>query len=331
MVLQPVPTYHNQTLSSSSESDDGEQECSGKPKTVKPLKGILKKPKMTENVLEKKCNDSRMPNVDRTVNENTKPVDIQTVDDSVFSEISDDRNGSQCDNLSQHESQTSQTSSDIDASVVADETSGKKLFDSRVVPKRGILKRKGKFSSGDSGCELNDLSRKDSLSVRPMDLSGADSALDSPDNVLADDNVSIDSTKNTYDNVQLGAFSFGTNETLTDKNSEALTSIDNVPITVIPRRRGILKNSKHDSDKRLSACSTGSNSSADILDFSYDSFEEILKSRFCNNASPKSSADYGVEFRDLRLQGQAALQDDMFNYQEAKDVCQKALDICKEA
>lgn len=332
MVLQPVPSYHNQTLSSSSESDDGEPEGSGKPKTVKPLKGILKKPKMTEKVVEKKCKDSRMPNVDRTVNENVKPVNIQTVDDSVFSEISDNQNGSQCDNLSQPELQSNKTSSDIDASVVADETSGKKLFDSRVVPKRGILKRKGKFSSGDSGCELNDLSRKDSLSVRSMDLSGADSALDSPDSVLADDdNVSIDSAKNTYDHVQLGAFSFGANEPLRDKNNQTLTSLDNVPISVIPRRKGILKNSKHDSDKRLSACSTGSNSSADILDFSYDSFEEILKSRFCNDTSPKSSADYGVEFRDLRLQGQAALQDDLFNYHEAKDVYEKALDICKEA
>ncbi|XP_045164782.2 NUAK family SNF1-like kinase 1 [Mercenaria mercenaria] len=334
MVLQPVPSYHNQTLSSSSESDDGEPQCSGKTKTVKPLKGILKKPKMTENVSEKKCNDSLMPNIERTVNENVILADSQPSDEAVFNESPDNQTGSQISNLSESVSQSNQISNDIedDASVVADETSGKKVFDSRMMPKRSILKRKGKFSAGDSGCELNDLNRKDSvcLSVRPMDLSEADSALDSPDNVLPHDNISMDKTRSSCDNLQLGAFSFGMTETLTSKDSQNLATAESVPLSVIPRRRGILKNANRDSDKRLSACSTGSNSSADILDFSYDSFDEILKSRFCSDTSPKTSPDYGSDVRDLRLQGQAALQDDLFNYQEAKEVYQKALDICKD-
>jgi hypothetical protein len=327
MVLQPVPSYHNQSLSSSSESDDGEPECNGKVKTVKPLKSILKKPKMTENFVDKRCNESLMPKNDATENAG----DSQPSDDAVFNESSDNQTDSQISNLSETESQSNQILNDAnDASVVADETSGKKVFDSSMMPKRGILKRKGKFSAGDSGCELNDLNRKDSvgLSVRPMDLSEADSALDSPDNILPGDNNSTDKTRRSCDNLQLGAFSFGPSET--KKDGLNLTSADYLPTAVIPRRRGILKNTNRDSDKRLSACSTGSNSSADILDFSYDSFDEILKSRFCSDTLPKSSTDYGSDVRDLRLQGQAALHEDLFNYNEAKEVYQKALDICKE-
>lgn len=330
MVLQPVPSYHNQTLSSSSESDEGEQECNGKAKTVKPLKSILKKPKMTENFVDKRCNECLMPKYSTT--EIGITADSQPSDDAVFNEFSDNQTDSHVSNLNETESQSNQIFDDTnDASVVADETSGKKVFDSRMMPKRGILKRKGKFSSGDSGCELNDLNRKDSvgLSVRPMDLSEADSALDSPDNVLPGDNISMDkTTRRSCDNLQLGAFSFGPSDT--KKDGLNLTSTDYIPTAVIPRRKGILKNANRDSDKRLSACSTGSNSSADILDFSYDSFDEILKSRFCSDTSPKTSAGYGSDVRDLRLQGQAALNDVLFNVSEAKEVYQKALDICKD-
>lgn len=328
MVLQPVPSYHNQTLSSSSESDEGESECAGKTKTIKPLKGILKKPKMTESALEKMCNDSSVPKMESLVNENVIPVDIQAADDTVFKDLPENQTGSHTSNLTSG-SQSNQIPNDSGDAEVVDETSGKKLFDSRMMPKRGILKRKGKFSSGDSGCELNDLNKKDNmgLSIRPMDLS--DSAIDSPDNVLHRDSIS-DNTKNLCDNLQIGAFSFGTNETLTTKDGQFPTSTDGVPLTVIPRRKGILKNANRDSYKRLSACSTGSNSSADILDFSYDSFDDILTSRFCGNTLPKTEADCGAEFQDVQMQAQDALQDDLLNYQKTKEVYQEAVKLSKD-
>lgn len=325
MVLQPVQGYHNQALSSSSESD-GESDSSGKAKTVKPLKGILKKPKMTESAVER-CNDFMMPKMEKTLNENLLTADSPAADDAVFRDLSSYQPASQTGSLNKSGSQSKPIPNISNNESVVDETSGKKVFDSQVMPKRGILKRKGKFSSGDSGCELNDLNKKDSvcLSAHPMDLSEADSAIDSPDNVLPRDIISADNSINICDSVQSGAFSFATNETVSSKNIQYPASSETMPVTVIPRRKGILKNANRDSDKRLSACSTGSNSSADILDFSYDSFDDILTSRFCGNTMPKTSPDYGVE-----CQGQEALQDDLFDYQEAREVYRKALDICKD-
>jgi hypothetical protein len=318
MVLQPVPSYNNQALSSSSESDDGEPEISGKPKTAKPLKGILKKPKMIENVPEKKCNESVMPGL----NENVKPSD-NMLEDAVFTPVSDSQTGSQdfTESGAQSESRSS-----LEKSLISDDANEKKVFDAGVKPKRGILKRKGKFSSGDSGCDLNDTSRKESvgLSVRAMDLSEADSALDSPSQ------VSADIATKSCDIQQNGAFSFN-NCSIQTANTSIPSYSENVPnISVVPRRRGILKNANRDPDKRLSACSTGSNSSADILDLSYDSFDNFLTSRFCNDTGSEISGSFGEEFRDVRLQGQEALRDDLFSYQEAKTVLQNALDICKD-
>lgn len=319
MVLQPVSSYHNQTLSSSSESDDGEPESGGGTKTVKPLKGILKKPKMTDNVSDKKCNGSKKQTTDNscTVEYN----DAENVDNPVFLEVESTQTGSQTASSKEFMSQSNQLSHDSNgASAIVNDSNGKRVFDAQVMPKRGILKRKGKFSSGDSGCELNELNKKDNacLSVRPMDLSEPDSAIDSPGFTALDANNGC--SKNICDDLE-GTFKFEGDSNKVNN----LTPADNVPVTVVPRRKGILKNS----DKRLSACSTGSNSSADILDFSYDSCDEFLETH-CRRSS-RSGIDYGLEFRDVRIQGQAALHHDSIDYHEAQEVYQKAHSLLKES
>lgn len=323
MVLQPVSSYHNQSLSSSSESDDGEpaQSLTGKPKTTKPLKGILKKPKIVETVVEKRCSDIVVPKgVEKSLSENAHPVD-SFGNDSVFSSVSDNQTGSL--SVAHNEAQ-SKSADSLDVSPVSDKSTGKKIFDAGVKPKRGILKRKGKFSSGDSGCDLSDISRKEStsLSACAMDLSGADSALESPSNVPSE------TSRKSCDNQSLGAFTF--TETNLHETSHSLSSTSMETVNVVPRRRGILKNANRDPVKRLSACSTGSNSSADILNFSYDSFDNVLDSHFCDDAESEISNGFGEEFRDVRQRGQEPLQIDTFNYQEAKTVLNNALEICKD-
>lgn len=324
MVLQPVPSFHNQTLSSSSESDDGEPDITSKPKIVKPLKGILKKPKMAEEHTRaadyKRCNEV-LPCPDSNEKENPQTMSMKE-EDSVFKETVSSQPNSPCDNSSQ-----SEISSDNLASIGASQTlinseSAKKVpFDSQVKPKRSILKRKGKFSNGDSGCDLNDSNRKDSISVsvRPMDLSEADSALDSPDGA----NKFCPPVITQSYSSEPGAFAFSTSESLPIKNT---VNTDSLTVGTVPRRRGILKNANRDPDKRLSACSIGSNSSADILDFSYDSSDELLTNKFCPVQS-KIPTDFKI---DVAVSGcNSAISDDLFNYKEASEVCKKALEICQ--
>ncbi|KAL4226645.1 NUAK SNF1-like kinase 1 [Mactra antiquata] len=320
MVLQPVSSYHNQTLSSSSESDDGETEASVK--TVKPLKGILKKPKMTDNISEKKCNVSRKQTTDTSCI--VDDIDNENSDNLVFSDNISNQTGSETNVSDEIVTQSNQSSNDSNnISATGDESNNKKVFDAQVMPKRGILKRKGKFSSGDSGCDLNELNKKDSagLSVRQMDLSEPDSAIDSPGFATLD--VNINQSKTICDNIS-DTFSFDRHG---DRNIGSV-QVDNVPVTVVPRRKGILKN--HNSDKRLSACSTGSNSSADFLDFSYDSCDELLDTN-CRKTSSQYGKDYSLELRDVRVQGQAALQHQSFDYLEARDMCQQAQSLLKDS
>jgi hypothetical protein len=71
-------------------------------------------------------------------------------------------------------------------------------------------------------------------------------------------------------------------------------------------RRGILKKSNQsDPKKRLSACSTGSNSSADILDFSYDSGDENypMLSK-CPQMSREGSLVGTPSFEDMNNEGE---------------------------
>ena len=321
MVPQPIPSFHNQPLSSSSSESEAELDTDStcKPKTVKPLKGILKKPKMAEEKTKlsdiKWCNDIVMPNIDMNEKETLNDMPFKD-EDCVFKDTVDAQSTSICDNHSQTEILSNDLLS-TDASE-ATESAKKVPFDSQVMPKRGILKRKGKFSTGDSGCDLNDSSRKDSvnLSVRPMDLGEADSALDSPNSSSA--NEFSPPTITTSDS--LATFSLDANEPQTTKPSIVVS--DSVTTsTVIPRRWG-MKNYNRDSDKRLSACSIGSNSSADILDFSYDSSDEVL-ARFCRTPS-KNMLDVDTDVIES-----TPLPDDLFNYDEAREICKKALEICK--
>ena len=308
MVLQPVPPCPNERLSSDS---DGEPDTSARPKTQRPLKGILKKPKMTDSRSE---SNSLIP-----CNENSVPVKSHSDSDSVFNSATKEETGSHtaCESADQSGAQSSETSLDLN----------KKIFDAQRMPARSILKRKGKYSSGDSGCELNDSkSKTSSISSYSMDLS--DSMIDSPDYLSA---ISSKDCRKGSGNLNSGAFDFIIQQESSLKSTCSSNSDvpDGLNIVVVPRRRGILKNrsqSKEDADKRLSTCSIGSNSSADILDFSYDSCEDLLSPHYYRQQSPRSSAEYE---RDSSADRQEQKYDDSITYEDAKQVYTKALEICK--
>ena len=308
MVLQPVPPCPNERLSSDS---DGEPDTSARPKTQRPLKGILKKPKMTDSRSE---SNSPIP-----CNENSVPVKSHSDSDSVFNSATKEETGSHtaCESADQSGAQSSETSLDFN----------KKIFDAQRMPARSILKRKGKYSSGDSGCELNDSkSKTSSISSYSMDLS--DSMIDSPDYLSA---ISSKDCRKGSGSLNPGAFDFIIQQESSLKSTCSSNSdvVDGLNIVVVPRRRGILKNrsqSKEDADKRLSTCSIGSNSSADILDFSYDSCEDLLSPHYYRQQSPRSSAEYE---QDSSADRQEQKYDDSITYEDAKQVYTKALEICK--
>ena len=318
MVLQPVPACSSERLSSDS---DGEPESSAGPKTQRPLKGILKKPKMNDSRVEQSSSVTR--------NENSNPLTLQTGSELVSDSA---KNQDQTDSsmILQSDKQTVSQSESKSSEVFSPETdiSAKKIFDAQRMPVRSILKRKGKFSAGDSGCELNDSkSKTSSISSNPMDLSEVDSAIESPDYTSA---ISTKDAKNSGNSLNTGAFDFSVQQESTVKSSSNSEVGDGMNISVVPRRRGILKNrnqSKDEADKRLSACSVGSNSSADILDFSYDSYEDFLSPHYFRQRSPRSSTEYdGIEFFAENQEQRS----DNISYEEVKDVYTKALEICKK-
>lgn len=315
-VLQPVPPCPNERLSSDS---DGEPDLAARPKTQRPLKGILKKPKITDSRVECSSAVSR--------NENTNPMTSQTGSQSAYNSATQEQTGS--DSISESKREMDECSESKSSEVFSSNTdlNGKKVFDAQKMPARSILKRKGKFSAGDSGCELNDSkSKSSSISSNVMDLSEADSAIDSPDFSSA---IPPKDTKNSNSSLSSGAFSFPL-EQGPSENTGSSGQIGDVTSMVIPRRKGILKNrsqTKDEADKRLSACSIGSNSSADMLDFSYDSCEDFLSPHYYRQRSPRSSSEYeeDIEFSV----GKREEQTDVITYKEARDVCTKALEICK--
>lgn len=318
MVLQPVPACSNERLSSDS---DGEPESSARPKTQRPLKGILKKPKMNDSRVEPSSSVAR--------NENSNPLTLQTGSELVSDSA---KNQDQTDSsmILESDKETVSQSESKSSEVFSPETdiSAKKIFDAQRMPVRSILKRKGKFSAGDSGCELNDSkSKTSSISSNPMDLSEVDSAIESPDYSSA---ISTKDTKNSGNSLNTGAFDFAIQQESTVKSSSNSEVGDGMNVTVVPRRKGILKNrnqSKDEADKRLSACSVGSNSSADILDFSYDSYEDFLSPHYFRQRSPRSSTEYdGIEFFAENQEQRC----DNISYEEVKDVYTKALEICKK-
>lgn len=317
MVLQPVPACPNERLSSDS---DGEPDSSARPKTQRPLKGILKKPKMTDS---RKESNATVPG-----NENSNPLTSETGSEEVVNSANQEQTGSSMILESSEQSVSHSDSKNSEVLEANNDLNGKKIFDAQRMPVRSILKRKGKFSTGDSGCELNDSkSKSPSISNNPMDLSEVDSAIDSPDYSSA---ISSKDAKDSDSNLSSGAFNFNVQEETASKLSSCSDVTDGLSIPIVPRRKGILKNrsqSKEESDKRLSACSVGSNSSADILDFSYDSCEDLLSPHYYRQRSPRSSSEYEGEV-DFALEN-LEQRSDMIPFEEAKEVYIRALEICK--
>ena len=119
------------------------------------------------------------------------------------------------------------------------------------------------------------------------------------------------------------------------------TNTDSNSVVVVPRR-GILKKSSHtDPKKRLSACSTGSNSSADILDFSYDSGDENYDSLSkCPQMSREGSLVGISNFEDMNSEGELLNtmtqkdydndENEFLDSEKAREIYEKAMEIVKE-
>ena len=175
------------------------------------------------------------------------------------------------------------------------------VFDSSKKPTRGILKNKNKqkYKGSDSGCvivnapedselyqsdeQLNNLHR-DAVLEYSYDLADIESALDDLDN----ENAAGNSAKDTVHNhplsldelVQCSHYISSDNKGAVIQNDCGLNFYNNS--TVVKRRKGILKkhgkfSADNDPTKRYSYGSQGSNSSGDILDFSYDSLDEDIQ------------------------------------------------------
>ena len=317
MVLQPMPPCQNERLSSES---DGELEPSARPNTQQPLKGILKKPKMTDSRVESKSTVAR--------NENSVPLKSHSGNESVYTSATQEWIGSDVPIKLGNESNFHSGSQSGEIFSSNADSNGKKIFDAQRMPARSILKRKGKFSSGDSGCELNDSkSKSSSISSNSVDLSEVDSAIDSPDYTSA---ISSKDSRKDSGSLTSSAFDFMLQRESSVNSGSSSDIGEGLNIAVLPLRKGILKNrnqSKDEANKRLSACSIGSNSSADMLDFSYDSYEDLLSPHYYRQQSPHSSGEYEG---DSSVSSDRHRQlDDFVTYEEAKQVYTKALEICK--
>lgn len=290
----PSPEMLNMYIPRSSPilSSDSEGEDQAKP--PQPLKGILKKPKTS--IEEEHC------------------VPFQPIPDDNVSYTVCQEGQNVCNN----------SCSNSDNNNSGDDS--KKVFDSERKPARSILKRKGKFSGGDSGCILNESGAKspssDTKENNSMlyDLSDIDNVL----NINSTDQPPTD-TKD--------KFMYPQPVTSTENN--------NNNTSVVPRRSILKKTSQTDPRKRLSACSTGSNSSADILDFSYDSGDDNYESLSkCPQMSREGSLVGTASFEDLNAEGDLleTLQpktydkdnNEFYNTEAARDICNQALQIMKE-
>lgn len=151
------------------------------------------------------------------------------------------------------------------------------VFDSNKKPKRGILKNKSKYAGHDSGCVLDEhraalaqreLSEESAYgSTSTYELADIESVLNQED-----DSAHTTENKDPIGNSDIPKLAPSGKYPLTHADDEMQK--DN---TVVRRRpKGILKkNSRFGGDadhtKRYSLGSQSSNSSADLLDFSYDS------------------------------------------------------------
>jgi hypothetical protein len=195
---------------------------------------------------------------------------------------------------------------------------------------RSILKRKGKFSGGDSGCVLNETGSKSpsSDSKENSDMTYNLSDIDNALNDLDDHDSSSSIKRNAaadfvYDNAQCGTVESGT-----------------TTVNVVPRRGILKKTSQADQRKRWSACSVGSNSSADMLDFSYDSGDDAYQFHLpgCLSISDNKLSDIDkLDILDteeelvntLRAEDQHKGDDTgLFPSEEAAIVLKQALKLC---
>ncbi|XP_060062977.1 NUAK family SNF1-like kinase 1 [Ylistrum balloti] len=248
-ILKPVTLRPNQSLSSDSE---GELDM----KSAKPLKSILKKP----------SNGSTSSNNSRSSEDTCDTACRETKClGSLPSVEAQDTHCAYNDSMTLPE-QGPEVFCSVTEGASNSSEEVKKVFDSEKKPARGILKRKGKFSGGDSGCVLNENGVKSPVESEKRENTAMTYNLSDIDQVLRGG----DSTASTSQICRNPASDFvhsSASHTQTDSVSEQT-------VTVVPRR-GILKSHGNtDARKRLSACSIGSNSSAEILDFSYDSGDD---------------------------------------------------------
>lgn len=268
-------------------------------KPVQPLKGILKKPKTSYSSTEEVGEE-----------EQTVKVPLQPVkdDNTAYMVMPEEGPNVTCDN-------NSENNNSID---------DKKVFDSEKKPARGILKRKGKFSGGDSGCILNESGAKspgsDTKENNSMlyDLSDIDNVLNTTDR-------SPTETKN--------KFTYPEN---------VVESNNNTTVVVVPRRSILKKGGQTDPRKRLSACSTGSNSSADILDFSYDSGDDNYETiSNCPQMEREGSLVGTPSFEDMNSAGDMLNtitgtpqmyenDNEFYNTEAARELCDKAKQIVND-
>lgn len=316
-ILKPVVHRQVQSLSSDSEGEsDGITNS-------KPLKSILKKPKTSHNKNE--------PSKTRI-----------TVSQNSTSDCTPERDNSlQGDNSSLHSNCSEGVFNGSDVSNSSEES--KRVFDSEKKPKRGILKRKGKFSGGDSGCFLAGSNSTKSLDSDTNSLeldNGHSYSLDDIDHVLKSQNECQSQTTN--DDRRNSA---------PESMSSDRPSSCNTSSTSQSRRKGILKRRKHrdrqtdDARKRLSIGSLSSNSSADLLNFSYDSCEEQVMTHFyksqdnelpVSHSSTVSLEDCQVQIESLQLTDSSYHDDhdnvndnEVFSLKQVEDVYKKALEICQ--
>ncbi|XP_064605467.1 NUAK family SNF1-like kinase 1 isoform X2 [Liolophura sinensis] len=276
----------------------------------------------------------------------------------------------------------SETGSDTLSNHSSEET--KFLFDVDKKPPRGILKKRGKYSGSDSSCGLEESTATSPGHVSPVssDLSYelADiSSVSEEDtrntsqvpkyrndqNTLLSESLALQystdvQTKDSLDNYQgfdrLGnraakeSTSSEDNSEDTPRNMSSPCTLSTEDISKVPVRRGILKRPKRsntdDQKNRNSMGSQGSNSSGDLLDFSYDSTEgENLMSKFCVSTKPasKPSSDTSMDSEEdsissrTRFHSMSVSEEDLsfkdcvfedLDLEEARDICRKALEIC---
>ncbi|KAK3103513.1 hypothetical protein FSP39_019786 [Pinctada imbricata] len=310
-VLKPI------SFRSSSTSLSSDSECESElAKSAQPLKSILKKPKLDCRSSDSVFDSARSKGPLQPVLNN---VDCNSVNDTGLKECA------------------TQSNSD---------DGSKKVFDSEKKPARSILKRKGKFSGSDNEFTPNENGARNSESDTKENMDMAYN--------LSDIEAALDSTDGKDDVSQTPAHvcRAPAADFVPVNNNTQMTNHDCIPyssIDVVPRRGILKKTSQTDQRKRWSACSGGSNSSADILDFSYDSSDEhYMNVTKCfhprRDSSLSGSSSICVDSDDLSCVDDlcTTLTDEnqsctmpnnvhSFDRDEAREILRQALKFCNKS